>query len=341
LAITANGTAVSNILSAQVHRNNFLAADQFSLVLAVGNNSLGWMQADVLEINLKVAQDVGYFRSLIIGLVDEVAVDLAKGTIALRGRDYTAAFIETKTSEKFQNLTSSQVVTILASRHGFSAQVTPTTTPTGKYYDIDHAAVTNEISEWTLLTYLAEREGFDIFFEGATLYFQPVADPSAETPFNIYLTVGGALPISNVERLTLHRNLTLSRDVVVKVISWNHEMKLPIAVIRRAQKVKGGKSGSSPPTTYIFREPGLSQSQAEAFAETKLIELTQHERRIEFDIPGDPSLTPRSMVRLSGTLTDFDQDYFVSYLTVNFTLDRGFTMHVAAKNASPHKVVFS
>ncbi len=332
---------MSEILSASVHRNNYFASDSFSVVFPLVDGMLSWAQTDLLEIDLKIAPDVGYARSIITGLADEVALDFTNSTLTIRGRDYTAQFIETKTAEKFQNLTSSQVVSVLAARHGLNAEVTATTTPTGKYYDVDHAVVTNEVSEWTLLTHLAEREGFDIFFDGKTLYFQPVADPSVDTPYDIFCITSGDAPVSNVERLALHRNLTLARDVIVKVISWNHEMKLPITVIRRAQKVKGGTVGSSPPTTYVFREAGLTQSQAEAFAETKLVELTQHERRLEFDIPGDLTLTPRSLIRLSGTQTDFDQNYFVSQINISLNAQRGFTMRVSAKNASPHKVVYA
>ena len=41
--------------------------------------------------------------------------------------------------------------------------------------------MTNEVSEWTLLTYLAQREGFDVYVEGRTLFFNPPADASATT----------------------------------------------------------------------------------------------------------------------------------------------------------------
>jgi hypothetical protein len=341
IALTINGIQVTEIISASIHQNNFYAADHFVILVAVSDTTLIWAQADIVQINLRIAQDQGSTKSVIIGEADEVALDLASGTVTIRGRDYTAQFIETKTAEKFQNLTSSQVISKLAGRHSLTSQVTATTTPTGKYYDTDHAFITNEVSEWTLMTYLAGREGFDIFFSGSTLYFQPAADPNVNSPFEIFCSTSGTLPVSNVQRLSLHRNLTLARDVIVKVISWNHEMKVPITAIQRAKKSKVGQTGSPPPTTYIFRETGLSQSQAEEFAQAKLKELVLHERRIEFDIPGDLTVTPRSLIRLSGTGTDFDQIYFVAQVILTCTLAKGFSMRVMAKNASPHTVVYS
>jgi len=341
IALTINGIQVTEIISASVHQNNFYAADHFSILVAVSSTTLLWAQADSVNVNLRIAQDQGSTRSVITGVADEVSMDLAAGTVTVKGRDYTAQFIETKTAEKFQNLTSSQVISTIAARHGLNSQVAATTTPTGKYYDTDHAFVTNEVSEWTLMTYLAGREGYDIYFNGNTLYFQPAANPSTATPFDIFLSTTGTLPISNVQRLSLHRNLTLARDVIVKVISWNHELKVPITATQHAKKTKGGQTSASPPTTYIFRETGLTQSQAEEFAQTKLNELVLHERRIEFDIPGDLTLTPRSLIRLSGTGTDFDQIYFAAQVILTCTLSKGFSMRVMAKNASPHTVVYT
>jgi len=80
-------------------------------------------------------------------------------------------------------------------------------------------------------------------------------------------------------------------------------------------------------------------AQANALAATKISELTQHERRITFELPGDLSLTPRSMVSLTGTGTDFDQSYFVSQIRMRCNLGSGFPMHVEAKNASPQSTV--
>ncbi len=341
VSVTVNGVPVSEVISILVHRNNFLAADTFKVVFAFdpGAGVPDWVQADVVALDLMIAENPGTSLSVITGLADEVVLDLANGIVTATGRDYTAQFIETKTAEKFQNLTSSQVVQILANRHGLASQVTSTMTPTGKYYDSDHSIVTNEVSEWTLLSYLAGREGFDIFVQGNTLFFQPAANPIEDSPFDVYCVVDGSSPSANVSRLITHRSMTLARDVIVKVVSWNHEMKSAVTATRRAEKTTArGQSAKFPPTTYVFREAGLTQDQANALADSKLRELTLHERRIEFDIPGDLSLTPRSLVRLSGTGTDFDQTYFVAQIYITCSLERGFSMKVTAKNASPQSV---
>ena len=342
VAVAINGTLVGEIITVLVHQNNYLAADTFRVVVA-WNLDAGvpsWTQLDVIELDVKIAQAGGTAQSVITGLADEVTTDLASGTVTITGRDFTAQFIEAKTAEKFQNLTSSQVVALLAARHGLASQVSATTTPTGNFYDSDHAVVTNEVSEGTLLSFLAGREGFDIFFSGETLYFQPAADLTKDVPFEVFCTIGGSYPVGNVSRLVTRRSLTLARDVIVKVISWSHEAKAAISATRRAEKTTSSAHGSgSPATTYVIREAGLTQDQANSLADTKLRDLTLHERRIDFELPGDLSITPRSLVRLSGTNTDFDQTYFVSQIQLLFSLEKGFLMKVTAKNASPHSVV--
>ena len=345
ITMAVNGATMPGLVSLVVTRNNFLAADIFSAEVALDATGSGfgapfWAMQDQIELELMLSLDQGAPQSLIVGLVDEVSIDLARQSMTLTGRDYTSLFIDIKTAEKFQNLSSSQVVTQLAARNGLQAQATATTTPTGKFYDTDHAEITNEVSEWTLLTYLAQREGFDIFVEGRTLFFQPPPDPGTGSPFPVTYGYANPIPGSTASRLILRRSLTLARDVVVKVISWNHESKQAISATLRGQKTIRPTGGNAlPPTTYLFREQGLTQDQANALAAAKLKELTQHERRIEIDMPGDLSLTPRSMLRLSGTGTDFDQDYFVAQIRISCDVRHGFPMRVEARNASPQSAV--
>jgi signal transduction histidine kinase len=152
--------------------------------------------------------------------------------------------------------------------------------------------------------------------------------------------ISGTVPTASVSDLIMQRDLTLANDVIVKVISWNHELKTPITAIRQAQKtLQPARPNATPPTTYIFREPGLTQAQADAVAVARLNDLTLHERRIRLAMPGDLTLTPRSIITLTGTGTDFDQDYYVTELRIECTMDRGFAMRVEAKNSSPQSVV--
>ena len=342
--MAVNGVVTPGLVSYVVVQNNFFAADTFSAQVALDATGSGygapfWASQDQIELDLRLALDGGGPQSLIVGLVDDVSIDLAQQVLTLTGRDYTSLFIENKTAEKFQNLTSSQVVQLLAQRNGLQAQVTQTTTATGKFYDTDHAEVTNEVSEWTLLSYLAQRETFDLFVQGRTLFFQPAATAQSVTPYPVTYGYATPVPGSNVRRLVLRRSLTLARDVIVKVISWNHEQKRPISVSMQGQKTRRpAGTNALPAVSYVFREQGLTEEQAKAFATAKLTEITQHERRIELEMPGDLTLTPRSLIRVSGTGSDFDQDYFVGQIRIECSIKHGFPMRVEARNTSPQSV---
>ncbi len=69
---------------------------------------------------------------------------------------------------------------LLAGRHGLGAEVQPTKTPVGRYWQLEHDRITLDqfsraTTEWDLLVGLAEREGFDVWVGRGTLYFQPPA----------------------------------------------------------------------------------------------------------------------------------------------------------------------
>ncbi len=52
-------------------------------------------------------------------------------------------------------------------------------------------------------------------------------------------------------------------------------------------------------------------------------------------MPGELLLTPRSMIMLEGTGSDFDQAYFVDVIERRLHQTGGFTQHIRAKNTSP------
>ena len=67
-------------------------------------------------------------------------------------------------------------------------------------------------------------------------------------------------------------------------------------------------------------------------AQSKLAELTRHERTIIAAMPGELSLTPRSIVILEGTVTSFDQSYYVDEIERSISIGSGFTQRIVARN---------
>jgi hypothetical protein len=63
--------------------------------------------------------------------------------------------------------------------------------------------------------------------------------------------------------------------------------------------------------------------------------MTRHERVIEVSMPGDLILTPRSMIMLEGTGSDFDQTYHVDVIERQLHGNGGFDQRIRGRNTSP------
>jgi phage protein D len=338
LMVLANGTPVAGAIEAQVFANNHYAADRFSVAVALNadpSSAAFWSGTSDILLDVRMSLDGIGFTSVVRGAVDLVDLDPVQGLIHAEGRDLTAALIESRTQETFANRTASEIARLFADRHNLAAEVTETRTPVGRYYQDEHDRITlgqfsRATTEWDLLVFLAQQEGFDVFVSGTTLYFQPPAGA------DVALT----LSPDTVLDLRLERSLTLARDIEVTVKSWNSRQQSAFTQTARshgrgqgAAGLAGGRSG--PPQRYVIVRPNLTSDQALQLAQQKLAELTRHERVISAAMPGELTLTPRSLISLQGTGTDFDQTYYVDTIERRLHVEGGFTQHLRCKNMNP------
>lgn len=335
LRVLANGTPAAGVIEAQVFANNHYAADRFSLSVALGADPGAlafWSGTPDILLDVQMSLDGLGYTSLVQGTVDVVDIDPIQGLLRVEGRDLTATLIETRTQETFANRTASEIAEILAGRHNLTPAVTATSTPVGRYYQNEHDRITlgqfsRATTEWDLLVFLAQQEGFDVFVSGTTLHFQPARGQYA----------GVVLTPQTVMDLKLERALTLARDIEVVVKSWNTRQQSAFTQTARAHRAggAGGARAGAPPQRYVFVRPNLTSDQALKLAQQKLAELTRHERVVSATMPGELALTPRSLVTLAGTGTDFDQTYFVDVIERQLHVESGFTQHLRCKNMNP------
>ena len=335
--LLVNGTPIIGIIQAEVIANNNFAADRFLARIALGADPIAtglfWASTQGILAEIRFSLNGTSYQSLIQGLVDSVTIDPVSALVCIEGRDLTAALMETRSQEAFANRTSSEIASLIAQRHDLTPAVTPTTTPVGRYYQNEHDRVTlgvfsRAITEWDQLVFLSRQEGFDVFVQGTTLFFQPAQQPPD-------LRV---LQPSDFSELRLQRSLTLARDIEVTVKSWNSRQKNAFsqtAVAANRRSAGGGGFGTQKPQKYIVVRPNLTPDQALQLAQRRLAELTRHERVVEATLPGELLLTPRSQIALSGTGTDFDQIYFLDVIERSMTCGSGFTQRIRAKNTSP------
>lgn len=349
--IKVNGQRLTGcVVEWEVNNNNHYAADTFRLVLALSglptDRRAAWWSSQIsltVEIWAGLPPDPENYaesqlQNWIVGNVDDVEFDPAATTVTLSGRDKTALLIDTKTTEKWPERRASDIALELAARHGLVAVVTTTTAKVGKFYELEKVHMTDERSEWDLLTYLANKEGFVAFVRGNELHFEP--RPTVE-PWPLRWedpTDARGAPQANAKAVKFTRNLTVARGIIVEVRSWNHKHKKGYTAYypRAPKRIKAGTSGpAGGAQTYVFVRAGMTQQDADEFAANKHRELTRHEMKLEASMPADDALNTESLIRVTGTGSSFDQDYFPDSITRRMSLTEGYTMTVHAKNHNP------
>lgn len=351
--VTVNGDVASGLVSLEVDNNSFYQADTFRVHLALSvqppaRNWAWWASQTQIQIAVYAGfpKNVDQFTVadlalLVLGNVDDIDIDPVGDTITLVGRDLTSGFIDNQTYDKWPQQTSSQIATALAARRGLTAVVTATKTPAGRFYSVEHALETRRMTEWDLLTYLSKQEDFSVFVRGTTLFFQPRAQPS-DDPYVIQWqppqAQAQAAPISNVVHLRFRRSLTIARDVIVSVRSF--DMKTGRAFTIQRSALHPQRTPGNPAQKYFRYIPGLTRQQALNRAQELLHEITQHEMQLSADMPADNILTPQNIVQVQGTGTVYDQIYYPAQIQRRWSFTEGYRMTVQAKNHAVESETF-
>lgn len=340
---------LQGLVSFEVNNNSHYEADTFRLVLALSAqpanlNFQYWAAQIAIQIGLYAGfpPDPNNFSSsdlkqLILGNVDSVEIDPVADEIVLSGRDLTALFIDTKTTDAFMNLTSSGIALQLAARHGMATKVTATANKVGGYYKDDFLRVNKERSEWDLLTTMAREEGFLVYVTGNTLNFVPKPLPSTGSPYLIKWqnpTIAGYNQFNGC-RIQFSRNLTVAKGITVVVRTHNIKTgKTLVATYPTGAKtIKPGQSTG--PQIYNVRIANGTQASALLEAQRVHKEITQHEIKVHVEMPADNLLTAETMLQVTGTGTVYDQYYYPSAVVRSFSVDEGYFMRIEAKNHSP------
>ncbi len=348
-AVRLNGVIVTGWESWEVGNNAFRAADSFAVSFAVAELPMGlgpdWFGAQA-AITVEIFASAGPLDAanyqpspadrLILGQVDDIDFEPLRGSLVLTGRDLTAQLIDTKVSSGYLNQTSSQIATVLAENHGLTPVITGTTTPIGTFYSQNHISLTQQRSEWDILTELAEFENFDAFVAGDELHFEPLPDPATAGRYVIDWRSGGgagAAPAANVSALRFERSLTLARGVSVTVQSWHARQGKRFVAIW-PDPDGDTPAGQTPPLAYSFTAPGLTQDQCQRIARARYQDITRHMVRLNAEMPGDDVLDCRMTVAVQGTDTPWDQDYFPEVVRRTMSAEGGYRMILSAKNIS-------
>lgn len=337
-----------NWFDIEIMTTTFYLADSYHIQIPLNGqdpllNLNYWSVTQTLNVQIYIGfppdpnafsvQDLDLFM---VGDADEIDVDPLSATIRISGRDLTSRLIDTKTTQKFSNQTASSIAIQFANEHGLTPQVTNTTTIVGNFYQTQQTLMTNEYTEWDLLTFLAQQEDFVCFVNKNTLIFEPRPTTSSNPYILTYQppTTQQASPQYNGMQLRLTRSLTLAKDVSVTVKvpygTKNHNAFFVKATSRHT--VSNASRG--PVQKYSYVIAGLSQEQALQKAQSILKDITIHEILLDTRLPGDNLLLKDSLIKLQGTNTAYDQLYYPDQVVRTLNAHTGYTMEVSAKNHS-------
>ncbi|MRW88873.1 hypothetical protein GJ699_02625 [Duganella sp. FT80W] len=353
--VLANGVRLSGLLSFSVTNNNFFHADSFSFTLSMSAQSAAtnfdwWSRQEMLEIELLggFPPDPGNFEkadltSFLVGYVDDLQFDPVADQMTFTGRDLTSKLIDTKNTlfqKAMHPMTSSTIVTAIAKQAGLTPVVTATSgsSPGSTYYQIIDSLLKAHCSYWDIVTKLAQVEGYQAYVLGHELHFEPRTAADSD-PYVIQWTApsSGGAPSLNVIDLTFQRNLSVAKDLKVVVMSYNPKKnKTFTATATRARAGSGKATPFGEEQVYTFAVANKTQAQVQEIANAKLLELSRHEMNMSARMPADVVLTPRHLIQVTGTGSAFDQNYFASTVTRNYSLAEGFTMTVQGKNQTPN-----
>lgn len=353
--VKINDAVMDGFLDWEVNNNNFYEADTFRVTFPIGALPIEWQVDDLINAEtLKVEILAGFpgdadnfspseLYSLIIGEVDDIDFDPIHRTVTLPGRDYTKRLIDAKTTEKWPNKTASEIATMLAKNHDLTPVVTRTTKTVGGYYEIDHVRVGEARSEWDLITWLAnhtfDADGnkFIVYVKGDELHFEPGPTQKDEPYLLEIVQANGQQGYTAFDGTNIHfsRNLSVLKNVVVTVKTWNSKHKQGFTASYPTNKSRGITPGSSASKkqNYDYTFPGLTYEQALQKAQAIHGDITKHEVKLSAQMPADNDLTPRNIIKAKGTGTLFDQLYYPESVTRHFSKD-GYMMSISAKNHS-------
>lgn len=344
------GKPIASALSFEVTNNNYYQADTFSAQFALNGDPnfspAWWGQQQQILLDIQASLDNGStWKSLILGQADHQDVHFDAGILVVDGRDLTARFIDQKTSRAYLNQTSSQLVQQLAQKHKMTADVTPTTTLVGRFYGDDHEKLSlNQFSrtttEWNLMCSLAQHEGFDIWVTGTTVHFHPSTPINSDPWELVWEPPGwqGNVPWMNGVSLSAERAMTMAKDVVVVVRSWNSRQARGFTKYSPSNADLSSLDDNAV-QSFVFIHPNLTEAGAQDMANKLREQITRNERLVTIEAAADLTVGARNMLKLTGTGTSWDQAYYVDYVRRNMSFEGGFSMTIHAKNHSPQTQV--
>lgn len=327
------GTTLPGCIEADIALNNELEAGSFRVVLPetelLGELLVGLQGSELpVAIRAAVASDIGVpiaSAVLISGAVDRITTDPVRGLVELEGRDLLGRLVDMQVSENFVNQTASEIVAALAARAGLAADIVPTASMVGQFYQLEHArsmlsAYSRFTTAWDVISHLAQTEQCECWADGDELNFAPRGTSAGRLiAIDLDAMRAGRAGVNTLTDLRLDRRVGLDRGVSVNIASWGCRQRTAV----NASYPPDGIGDAA--TQFAFVAPNLADDVALKRAAALYADIVRHRQVVSGTMPGTFSLMPRDLIAVSGSLGGFDGTYTVDSVVWRIDVRNGCT----------------
>lgn len=263
---------------------------------------------------------------LVMGEIDSVEFKFGEsGTITASGRCKSVKLHAKKSSQKWVNKKTTEIVQDVAGQAGLGTAIDSGTAMAGKIVNIDHAKMTDGISLAAVIHKLAMQDGARWWVDPQGTLHYKIGPSGGGYSLNYF---PGPPESADFFELTVKRNVQAGKGAKVTVKSWHPKDKK----VNQATATAGGTGGGGTPLEYNYHIPNLKQDQAQQHAESRANAVARQEITIHARCVGDPSIDVGTGLNLSGTGA-FDGPYDMESVHHSFGMS-GHTMEITAKTPS-------
>jgi hypothetical protein len=328
-----NGTIVESVIYLDMISYGSSQSSRFELSVSTSGNAsdVPWLSTLTGPVSVTIFIRLQHDDANLImfeGLADSIAFDPINGIARLQGRDYSSVLINSSYPNSFCNQTASEIANKIATRHGFSSNITPTSTMIGSYQGNGHNQIllnahSTMTSEWELLCHLARIEGFEMFVSGKTLVFA-----SLESLPRNYISIG----INAAKSMKFKRCCPLSNQTRIIAKSWNSWLNQAFHYVDEQsfeQDVSNtSEYANTPAVDVAIVRPNLTSQGVQQITQRYLAVENEQTLVVEITLPGGTSLSPRDVLTINGNGPGFDTDYVVKSVRRQFSSTTGFLEYV-------------
>ncbi len=281
------------------------------------------------------------------GIIDSLEGDWTDDTYYIGGRSWAYLLMTAKTTAVYPNTVASEVAQTIAAKHGldFSDGGTKSQVKAGKAYADAQVLSGRNVTEWDLLTSLAQFEGRELFVRGKKLYYLPEQPDSAQPQAVLYW---GGVPAgvppwkpgtltAPIDKLRATHWAQFSHDIIVTCTSVHPKSGQILSAnwdgSRNKTAAQGkGLGGLAPAPTakrararqtvrmqaprignreqYKFHFVGLTKNQLDERARAIWLDLSRHEFVCTIGLAGDTRYDLHENYLIQGTGRIIDQQVY-------------------------------